>query len=506
MRIAAQKVNNIGIQVSKAKVADVTKKYTLIYSQMCERLADLGYISSSTLFYADEFWEVFFDENPNLVNLFINNRVGSVVLNEKQIEFVMRKLEVENNTDLEAYKVLSYAKSLLQAKTALDDLCKFVSAVKFPKKSDLLTCKTNISVSSKVSSSGKIPLDSPYIMECFYVPDGKKVVDFDYAIIILKVLLEKLGINSDVSETDDSLFLGKGFTIKDDCYFLNEIINGDISGNGIYANMLTKVVENYYVDYYATRTTIADCISFGEQNFIYAIPKCIEYINEYRKEIGNTGTEFYVTSSKVYFLFDGVVEKPKPSVRNIFIGTELYNHGTKTEINVLNRLLGFSGEFIYEYDSNVVNYSLGGFPVTMYQISVNRGRNVAVPLNFYPIVNAKQKYKNELVEVYPSVKHECVKFISVDDMLKELEIDSLETLHTEVADIVETRYTVNTYSFKKLVGLMIQTLVCIMCNYTLEGHESPNHLILGSEFDWVTEEIYLDACIEAEILFNKLGF
>ena len=114
----------------------------------------------------------------------------------------------------------------------------------------------------------------------------------------------------------------------------------------------------------------------------------------------------------------------------------------------------------------------------------------------------KERYNDDVVDIYPRNFCSDEKFTTVPEMLAYLEVDSLDNLAQEVAELVET----GTSTYKLLVGRMVQTLICIMCDYTLPEHISPNQLKINDFKSWLTKETYLDACVEASVLFSKLGF
>lgn len=496
MRIAAQKINNVGIGVSKSKMMELTEQYTIQYGHCCEELYEMGYLTTPSYFYDDEFWNAFLDEFPDLTELFLNKHIGSMNFELSQVRYIIKILD-----NKEALRALNILVDILEARQALLDFKLFCSTAKFQKKSDILLCRTNLTVSNRVYSSGKIPLDSPYVQKCFNIWD-KQVIKFDYSLMIFKTLLKQLGVDEDLDLIDDSVFLGGNFTVADDCQFLTSLINGEIEGNGKYADLLHKTVEKYYDDYYTTRTTVAECVGFAEQNFINSIQSCIEFINAFRKTLADNYREVYVTSTEVWFQLDKPVEKVSFSGKDIFISTHLGDLASKKPLGAISRMMGFSGDFIYEYDQELSKYEVGGMPVSMYMIGVQGGQPAPIPVNYYGILSLSEGGR----DVYPKTRYPAPKIMEVQEMLDFLEIDSLDTLHIEVADLITKSYGVHTNQFKLLVGLIVQTLCCMICDYTLAGRKAPNHLHISTEYDWLTREIYAEACVEAEILFNKLGF
>lgn len=497
MRIAAQKINNNGIEVSRTKVRLTTEKYVKQYGQVCQSLYDMGFIPSPMYFDSDEYASCLFQEFPEIVTLCRNITTGAISLSDKQISYVMRVLGSQHK----AYGALSDGMSALQAAQALSDINSFLDKVRFKKKSDLLSCKASLAVSNRVFSSSKIPMDSPYLRECFYVQAGKSIEEFNYSIEIFYEVLNNLGICGSPGVDDDSFFLGDGFTVGDDCYYMPQLISGDIKGDGKYAGLLHDAVENYYSEYYRTRTTVAECLKYEEQMFINAIPASIARINEFRK-LHPDYEEFFVDSQKVYWLVDSAPSLSSGVVteRDIYIGEDISNIG-RTAVPTLNRLLGYSGQFLYRFDDDINDFEVSGMPVLLY-VCDEFGRRSTI--EYYPAINVRKKLRTMSIPV--SGGEYSRKVMGVDEVKKFLDIDSIEGLADEVAELVTIEYKTHSAEFKKLVGLLVQSLVCVLCDYTLDYRNAPNHLHLGVEYGWVTDEIYLDACVAAENFYENLGF
>lgn len=471
MRISSQKVNAKGVVVSKSKMQRFTQKYVSLYCQSSERLYYQGYLSTPLDFCEDEFWDSFFEVNSHLLPLFRNNQTGAMNLTARQTRYVLRGIsDDEEKVSLEAVA------DLLTAKAKLEAYNKFLELTSFRKKSDTLQCKSKLYVSGTVKNASKLPLDE--IMECFDVPSGKKVVACDYSVVILKVLLERLGMSTDVKPEDASLFLGDGYTVQDDCAYLDMLIRGEVWGSGENAEQLHKTIETYYNEFYEEDDTISVCQPYEENLFISAIPKCIEFVNDYRHSLGEY-EEYYTTDSMVYFLVDGEDEVGTEVTHSVYIGTQVANLNTGEALSVVDRLLGYSGEFLHEFD--VTPYKAGGMPVEL------------VEGNYFPTVCLT--YEDDIVYSRPLE----YKFKTVEEMCETLFIDSLDTLDTEAADLIE-----GTEEVKVLAGRLVQALFCTMCNYTLPNHESPNQVLTDGV--GVTDDLYIDACFAAEKLYRNLGF
>ena len=89
-------------------------------------------------------------------------------------------------------------------------------------------------------------------------------------------------------------------------------------------------------------------------------------------------------------------------------------------------------------------------------------------------------------------------------MCRKLDVSSIESLSAEVASVVTFVHPLNPEGFRGLVGKLFLSLVCVIADYTIQGQKSPNHIVWGSDYDWVTQDDYNLACREAERLYNLL--
>lgn len=495
MRKAIRNINQTGVVISKSKTADTIRKYSILHDSMCERLYDLGYVSTPLYFDNVDFWTTFLSTYPDIAKEFLNERTGEMNYSLPVIKYIAHK-----TGDKDVKIALDAIANILKADNALADLGQLCEYVKFQKKKDTVTSKVNLGIIKSVCNSNKIPLDSPYVRECFYLEPTEQVVEIDYSIILLKHLLQMLEVPSNVNLTDDSVLLGVGFTIKDDCENLEALVNSDIRGTGIYYEKLFKTVESYYTEYYTNRTTKTVCLDFYSKLFTDSLQECIDYVSTQRDKYPDA-KEFYVTSSKLYLRVNTGKQGTFDFPDSIFVGERLYNLNGEV-YSPVNRLLGLSGVYVYEYDKNIYSYSVSGLPVDLYIEQQQRGSSVLVPIGCYPLCMIKERRGDSVADIYP--KNFCAneKFLTPEKMMEYLDVDSLDTLDQEAAALVEKGNS----TFKLLVGRMLQTLVCINCDYTLPDHVSPNQLKIGDCKAWLTKETYLDACIEASVLFKKLGF
>lgn len=490
MRISAQRINNKGVTISKSRVEEVSTKYVKQYNRLCEKLYDLGYISSPLYFDDKEFWYNLIDEHPEFYNKYFVNSINGVVSNVlDQIEYAILCDE-----DEELCTLLKDVLEILQASKAVEDINEALSHIKFTKKSDLVVCKASISVSDKVYSTSKFCLDSPYVQECFYVPEDKEVFVHNFGIEILRTLFKKLNINETFTEDSDSLLLGGNLKIKDDCRFLKSILMGDITGSGKYFSVIKDYASKYYKESFMSDSN-SGYIEYISQLYLDAIPSCIEHLNQFRGTLSDDYSELYITSTSVIYLRNKTQNKSY-SCRTLYVGEHLIDYTTGKSLGVLNRLQGFSGSYIYEYDRNIQNYAQTNLKVKMYQRIQDKGQLVTSNVMYIPTICVKPDIKTQISN----------EFVSVEEMKKYLGVDSMESIASEVAKALSTIYGEYTFSYRYLVGMMLQTLFCILCDYTPEGRTSPNELYLDKRYDWLDEKSYLDACIEAEGLFKEFGF
>lgn len=495
MRRAIRNINQTGVTLSKGKTIEVIRKYSVLHNSMCERLYDLGYISTPLYYDNVDFWTTFLNTYPELSEEFLNKRTGEMNYSLPVIHYVIKK-----TTDSDVKLALNTVVSLLESENALKDLATLCDYVKFQKKKDTVVSKVNLGIIKSVCNSNKIPLDSTYVRECFYTEPSEQIVEINYSIVLLKYLLKMLDLPNDVQLTDASVFLGVGFTIKDDCDNLEALVNSDIRGTGIYYDKLFEKVESYYTEYYSNRTTKTVCIDFYSKLFTDALQDCIDYLAEQRTSYPDA-KDFYVTSSALYLSVASNSQERFDFPDEVFVGERLYN--LKGEVySPVNRLLGYSGIYVYEYDSDIYKYATSGLPVELYATQKRGVDTVAVPMNCYPLDMIKERYQDGLVDIYPKDFCKNENFLSKEEMLTKLDVDSIESLPQEVSAIVKKGNS----QFKLLVGRMFQTLICIKCDYTLADHISPNQLKIGEFKAWLTKEVYLEACIEASSLFELFGF
>ena len=496
MRESAREINSSGVTLSKSKVDSVTRKYIVQYNKYTEKLFDLSYISSPSYFDEDEFFSVFFDEFENTISLFCGNLSGKMIITPERIDFVLKCV-----TDNDVKLVLEYVKKVMEAKKALSDIAELVETVKFKKKSDLLNVKSRFALYGGILDLSKVPLDSRYVFECYSIDDDCEIINYDFSFAIYRTLLRKLNIDDNVALSDDALFLGKNFKIEDECKYLKMLLDGELCGNGKYSNLLTKTLEEHYNEYYINRTTSAICKKYSEIVLFESQELVSAYISKFKESITQKYKTVFMDEYNIYFAVktdNKKLSEPR-KFNDFYIGSFLVNAVTGERLGLSDRVLGLCGEFVDETDVIINNFKTYGSPICLHKL-VNKSM---IEKNYYPIYNVRKVVNGKEVDIYPHLSVDTIKFKDYNKVLGDYSLTE-NNIIDEVSAVVKRDYGTHTKEFKKLVGYLFWSFICVDCDHTLEGHNSPSHVILGDEFDWVNESVIVDAAREVEYIYNLL--
>lgn len=499
MRESCFEVNKTGIVLDKLKMEEATCEYAKQYSRGCYLLWSLGYSSSSSYFDVSDFLATMPLEYLNMMK---NKTTGELVLTYEMIDFILCRSmhsEVYNIPD-EYTSVLRIVRDIFEAEKALTDFANLSKTVRIPKRTSDIPVKTYLTVSSSVLNSGKAPTDSPFIWRLIKINHDEEFYELSFILPVIENVCKKINYPMDKlkahRDNNESVFLGRGFTFDDDIRFFKLIHSGAIEGESRAGKRLFRYISDYYEKFYNENTTCAVCIRFEHQNFMDSIDDCIEYVRN-KKEIcrlkGYT-IKYVNTFNIVYVRKKEGVDSVVP-IESMFVGSFCFDNSSGERLAVENQLMGMSGEYVSKYSVKHKEYEALG-------LSVDMLNEYGYMDSYYPIVCTNKFGKEGVVPLY--AKHKKPRFRNIIDECRRLEVDNVGDISKEIANSVTLEY--NGRSLGMLVGLLVQALICVECDYIQDGHISATQVLLDADYSWLDGEGWGIVIRKSANLFRCLGF
>ena len=483
MIAAIKKLNANGITLSKSKLLECTDKYAKQYWAYCYKLHGMGYLASPELFNESNFLQCLFEEFPEVMSFLRNMRLGDLSCTLLHIDYAI-KLSSSNKV---LNEILTSYYKVKEASLALDSYVELQKAVKIPKKSDTFNVKCSLYASGRMMNDSKVDLNNQFIHEIFDCELGQ-AIKFDWILvkaIATRYMTDECFENEFRQKNKSVLFSGNDFTFEDDCKYYRMILDGEIVGTSKYGKKFFSDIMNHYESYYLTQTTKADCSSLGNNIFIASIDQCYDYIRDIRNEF-ETFEVVYVTDHEVILKKESTDDSVKFPLTELYIGDELLDFMTGETISIEDRLRGYSGLYIHESDLRNIQYTDKGQPVLF-----NSGY-------WYPICSV---YNGD--SSICKVRNYNRSFLSEGDICKMLNVDSMERISNMIANSFQSEKSAE---YKLLVGRLVQSLICIECDYILPFHTAPNHVILSTAMSALDSEILKEAFRDSERVFKSFGF
>ena len=481
MYIACRAINNNGIEISKSKVDDTIRKYIISYNISCQKLYDLGYSYSPSDFDMVDFWLMLNEEFPKVSSVFTGSD-GRVY--ETVDAFELAKRVYKDNEEL--YNLFSLVSNILEAREAIEVLSTLKKKRKQLKTKDITVIKPKLLVDGEITTTNAFDVTSKYVFECIGNKDTKDIIEVDYREVIFRKLLEYLNLPTNFERDNKSVLLGYNLTIADDIDFINSIIFGRVGVSGIYGEIYTNKIVDYYNDYYSSLKSGSkhNCMKFEHHVLNYMLNDVRDYFNVVEKNLRNKYSPLFINNNKLYLYRELNHSSNSESTKVFHLPEKVYMgawciDNTGSPIGVINNIRGISGEFV---SANSV-YSDDVLDCPIYLEKVENG--MIVKQKYYPIY-ALNRNVNPKISVYNNKRYK----------LKGMDIKDLKTfiLNQGVQNNIE------------LTSNLLRGLICIKCDLVSEGCNSPYELQFDINTNTVTESEFEDACIKAENLFKLIEF
>lgn len=477
MRECASIISSNGFCISKEKMFKLFNKSVIQYNKAVSQLFNWGYCSLPVLSYQDmdKLYEAIISEFPDLQEHFFNRMSGSFMATPLSLEYLC-----EFEPAGEKKSVLQALCGLLSAQETIDSINKLISFTRIPKRSDTFRVNMNLSVSSNIRCTNAFPINSTSLISLLVLPENTELL----GVCLNDFRLDTLGL-SDIS----------GLGREADSKYLSLFLSGMVIGRGEGGQALYDKILQTYSDYYSGKVGVTRCMKFEATAFLNTIKSCSDGLSEYK----TLGTPVYLNDDYVYF---AVPKKQGVSsvqtYTDFYIGLAPYDWVDGRQSAVYSQLQGLSGEFISASDIKSFGFKAVCPPV---RVKTHTKRGTEDVTEFYPVeyVLSDGERLDSRMFVLSNV------FMTADNVKNLLDTDNLFMIHKEVADCIQCSYEGHTYDYRLLVGYLVEAIALTLCNEVAPGREAPNHVVLGESFSWVTHDVYSQACIDCEILCNRLG-
>lgn len=248
-------------EIEKAKVVtqrEIARVTTILY--------DLGYLSQSDYFDENELLNTIISWHPSVIEKLTSKITGVLNITPDMLYYIAKK------SDGELRNVLYLYRDGLIAKQNIVDLQNI--------KQDKDIKVYFYHVSGRIENNKTVTFNRLELIKL--IDTNKSLVYLDYSIVSLDLLLQDLGVeNVNLRYDDNSVLLGAGFTVQDDCKMLKYLLDGTIKGEGIYADKLYNKIYDYYTTYYSRYKDLKYVLKeYWRDLFERATVKSVEYINK----------------------------------------------------------------------------------------------------------------------------------------------------------------------------------------------------------------------------------
>lgn len=486
MRITAQKLNK-GVTLSKSKLIEAMEVHTKKYYKACERLYSLGFLSAMYDFDEKLFKKALYQEFKEEFSLLKDYSSGTVDYSYERLEYAI------NSTSNYKFRValLNYydIKLCLEAFKCFEILW---TKAKFKKSADTIVIKPKLVVISNIKASGVIPFHLEPMRFALDVAIDDELVKFDFVHILYKNLLKKVGVSTrdiESAERENEGLLTKTLSFKDESKYIYLFLRNSIELDGIYGKKVKGYIDNYYTSFYSTNTTKTSIESFEDKLFIDSLDDCVAEVNKFREEHKDY-EEVFLSKSSVYFKHK--VELKSGTKVSDFVGTCVLDAERHEELDKVNNLLGFSGEYVTADIVKELGYVCNVPPVRLYR----KGKLH----NYYPsfLVEVDEGVNFASVIGY-EIKYNYSSQLTLKTIEGGIRFNLANSDISELISMIKKQMNLTDLEVKLLVTLCCIELDVIQPDCTSIGD-------VNIEETYLDYDDYLESCKKVALVYNSIKF
>lgn len=445
------------------------KKALIDSSKVNERLYDLGYIHSPLCFSFDEVLNAVFEEyGAEFLTPYTHELSGVVDFSPLRCDYVC------DNYDGELY-------TLIRDGMKANDTIELINSWKINSGSKVNAKVFNLR--GTVSSYGGVHILkgdnilSPYLLSLCAESDSRVSFEVDFSHYILDYIFERI------------LGTERGEILRDqmqDKKYFQLLITGSIKSNTKSGLELYNLLEQHNRQYggLMKSKTFLESISEDLNNYLR------EHIQPYGE-----GLFFGLTDTAV--VYTRPLFRRRSYLGDLHVGRDLYDIDTKEQLDVINRLRGISGAFKSTHSIVMSGYAVNTMPIRLDNVQ----EDAVYSTNYYHAMEITDRSGKYVYRHEPYEKS----YLNEEEVLKKLELSRLEDLAPEVTGLLSDVTGYYAAEKRKLIGALVQTLVCIDCDHVPEGAESSNDVLIDFDYRYLSDEDIEEARYYARSIYMNLG-
>lgn len=374
MKIAANKLNNEGLVLSKSKLREEFITALAKYNKLNIYLFNECILDSPSFVDWIKIKRFLLEEHPDFYSKLKNDLDGSIEFTSKRMFYILR-----NGSDDDILMVIY---RLLALEEQIASINSIYDGVKFKKSADTIVYKPSYIITSKIVNRSKVDALRSVLLNCIAGED-KVLVSCESFKVICEYLCKKYGVEY---QYGTSIFMRDESDLVDRT-FISEFLTGKIKGNTSLAKKLFKDITTYYHNHSVDYTTEnSSCMDFDEHIFNDCLDDLVALQKKFREENPDC-IPFALDDYSVFYYKEGV-SVPNSLPYNLF-GLDCIDYYTGETLNIRNSLCGLCGEYIAEADIARNKLQVVGMPLDLY-ISDTK------TMKYYPLVNVRNEKGNFL--------------------------------------------------------------------------------------------------------------
>lgn len=481
----ATKLNKEKIELSKSEVENKILEYEGKRGRIAYQLYDLGYISSSSGVDNRELLYFLKDTYKGVIQYLIDQLQGKRRYDADMFRYMECMYKAKADDDFKC--LINLIKQYLGYTKDIQALNKLLSYEKFNKNKGKVKISLDLTIGlERIGSRNKyLDMNSQAILELTNKRQGK-VYEQSLNAYNLDTLVKYVG--GEVDNTNEPYFCA-GLTKKEEVELYKLIINGSIKLDGRYGDLLYNHFKSFIGE---SETTKLNTGTLENKVMGQTGDTRRAYIEKLKTQIeSNKNKEIiYIDNYRIVY-----IDKSKDNTNNNRIkgfGNYALDWVTCRQFKRINIMNGLHGEFIREEDVIRLGYKVNRAPMNIVLDSTGNTEKV------YALDSV---FDADTKPLEPRLGNGIrFEYVNPSTIFRNLGVSDKADAYIELTKLTPARkgngYTEQQY--KEYVAELVLAMIYMDCG------ETEYTFVYSYRYDFVDDKLYMQACFDAEEIFNKL--